>query len=275
MNKILITGSSGYIGQHLCQMLEDEHVVGLDRVFKPQLAEKFIQEDIDNMKCLDDHYDVVVHLAALVNVGDSVKWPMRYYQTNVGGTMNLLERVSFDHFIFASTGAAADPYSPYGMSKLVSEKLVRQYCTLNNKKNTIFRFYNVIGTNGYEPTNVDGLMYNLMKAKDTGVFHLYGNDYDMLPDGSAIRDYLHVMEVCQAIKFAIDKPVSNSLIENLGHGKGHSVLEMVNAFKKANNCDFDVKIMPRREGDVARTVLDDVSSYMPLVNITIEEMLKI
>ena len=112
MNKILITGSSGYIGQHLCQMLKDEYVVGLDRVFKPQLAEKFIQEDIDNMKCLDDHYDVVVHLAALVNVGDSVKWPMRYYQTNVGGTMNLLERVSFDHFIFASTGAAADPYSP-------------------------------------------------------------------------------------------------------------------------------------------------------------------
>ena len=275
MNKILITGSSGYIGQHLCQMLKDEYVVGLDRVFKPQLAEKFIQEDIDNMKCLDDHYDVVVHLAALVNVGDSVKWPMRYYQTNVGGTMNLLERVSFDHFIFASTGAATDPYSPYGMSKLVSEKLVRQYCTLNNKKNTIFRFYNVIGTNGYEPTNVDGLMYNLMKAKDTGVFHLYGNDYDMLPDGSAIRDYLHVMEVCQAIKFAIDKPVSNSLIENLGHGKGYSVLEMVNAFKKANNCDFDVKIMPRREGDVARTVLDDVSSYMPLVNITIEEMLKL
>ena len=275
MNKILITGSSGYIGQHLCQMLKDEYVVGLDRVFKPQLAEKFIQEDIDNMKCLDDHYDVVVHLAALVNVGDSVKWPMRYYQTNVGGTMNLLERVSFDHFIFASTGAATDPYSPYGMSKLVSEKLVRQYCTLNNKKNTIFRFYNVIGTNGYEPTNVDGLMYNLMKAKDTGVFHLYGNDYDMLPDGSAIRDYLHVMEVCQSIKFAIDKPVSNSLIENLGHGKGYSVLEMVNAFKKANNCDFDVKIMPRREGDVARTVLDDVSSYMPLVNITIEEMLKL
>jgi UDP-glucose 4-epimerase len=275
MNKILITGSSGYIGQHLCQVLNKEYVVGLDRVFKPQLAEKFIQEDIDNMKCLDDHYDVVVHLAGLVNVGDSVKWPMRYYQTNVGGTMNLLERVSFDHFIFASTGAATDPYSPYGMSKLVSEKLVRQYCTLNNKKNTIFRFYNVIGTNGYEPTNVDGLMYNLMKAKNTGVFHLYGNDYDMLPDGSAVRDYLHVMEVCQAIKFAIDKPVSNSLIENLGHGKGHSVLEMVNAFKKANNCDFDVKIMPRREGDVARTVLDDVSSYMPLVNITIEEMLKV
>jgi UDP-glucose 4-epimerase len=133
----------------------------------------------------------------------------------------------------------------------------------------------VIGSAGYEPTNVDGLMYNLMKAKETGLFHLYGIDYDMLPDGSAIRDYLHVTEVCQAIKFAVDTPVSDSLIENLGHGKGHSVLEMVNAFKKANNCDFGVKIMQRREGDVAKTVLDDVSTYMPPNNITIEEMLKL
>jgi UDP-glucose 4-epimerase len=133
----------------------------------------------------------------------------------------------------------------------------------------------VIGTNGYEPTNVDGLMYNLMKAKETGVFHVHGADYPMLPDGTAIRDYLHVMEVCQAIKSAIDRPVSDSLIENLGHGKGYSVLEMVNAFKKANNCDFGVKFMPRREGDVAKTVLDDVSSYMPTQYIPIEEMLKV
>ena len=114
-----------------------------------------------------------------------------------------------------------------------------------------------------------------MKAKETGVFHLYGNNYDLLPDGTAVRDYLHVMEVCQAIKHAIDTPVSDSLIENLGHGKGHSVIEMINAFKKVNNCDFGVKIMPRREGDVARTVLDDVSAYMPLTKISIEEMLKI
>ena len=97
----------------------------------------------------------------------------------------------------------------------------------------------------------------------------------MLPDGTAVRDYLHVMEVCQAIKNTVDKPISDSLIENLGHGKGHSVLEMVNAFKKVNNCDFGVKIMPRREGDVARTVLDNVSVYMPTQYVPIEEMLKV
>jgi len=254
---------------------DDYHLTGVDKMWRKQLCHEFIGQNILENSEITGNYDTVIHLAGLVNVGMSMQAPMEYYRNNVIGTLNMLERVSYKHFIFASTGAATDPASPYGMSKFVSEQLVRQYCKLNNKKCTIFRFYNVIGTNGYEPTNVDGLMYNLMKAKETGLFHLYGIDYDMLPDGSAIRDYLHVTEVCLAIKFAVDTPTSNSLIENLGHGKGHSVLEMVNAFKKANNCDFGVKIMQRREGDVAKTVLDDVSSYMPLANITIEEMLKV
>jgi UDP-glucose 4-epimerase len=279
MKNILITGSSGYIGRHLAALLavyeDDYHLTGIDKMWRKQLCHEFIGQNILENSEITGNYDTVIHLAGLVNVGMSMQAPMEYYRNNVIGTLNMLERVDYKHFIFASTGAATDPASPYGMSKFVSEQLVRQYCKLNNKKCTIFRFYNVIGTNGYEPTNVDGLMYNLMKAKETGVFHLYGIDYDMLPDGSAIRDYLHVTEVCLAIKFAVDTPTSNSLIENLGHGKGHSVLEMVNAFKRANNCDFGVKIMQRREGDVAKTVLDDVSTYMPLANITIEEMLKI
>jgi len=277
MKKILLTGSSGYIGRHLAALLfayqEDYLVTGLDRVFKTQITDNFVEQNILESIDIKGEFDTVVHLAGLVNVGMSMQAPMDYYRTNVVGTLNMLERTQYDHFIFASTGAATNPYSPYGLSKLVAEQLVRQYCTLNNKKCTIFRFYNVIGTNGYPPTNVDGLMYNLMKAKETGVFHLYGNDYDMY-DGTAIRDYLHVMEVCQAIKNAVDTPVSDSLIENLGHGKGHSVLEMVNIFKKVNNCDFEVKIMPRREGDVARTILDNVSSYMPTQYVPIEEMLK-
>ena len=273
MKKILITGSSGYIGQHLCQVLRDEYVVGLDRVFKPQLAEKFIQEDIDNMNCLDGHYDVVVHLAGLVNVGDSVKWPMRYYQTNVGGTMNLLERVSFDHFIFASTGAASGAESPYAISKKITETIVRNYCTLSNKDQTIFRFYNVIGSAyGIDPTNHDGLMYNLMKARETGEFNLYGNDYDTL-DGTAVRDYIHVLEICGAIKSAIERP-SNILLENLGTGKGHTVQQIIDTFKKVNNCDFNVNVKPRRKGDLAHSVLHDVSSYMQK-QFTLEEMLKV
>ncbi len=273
MKKILITGSSGYIGQHLCQVLNKEYVVGLDRVFKPQLAEKFIQEDIDNMKCLNDHYDVVVHLAGLVNVGDSVKWPMRYYQTNVGGTMNLLERVSFEHFIFASTGAAVGGDSPYAISKKITETIVRNYCTLINKDQTIFRFYNVIGSAyGIDPTNHDGLMYNLMKARETGEFNLYGNDYDTL-DGTAVRDYIHVLEICEAIKLAIRRP-SNILLENLGSGQGYTVQQTIDTFKKVNDCDFKVNVMPRRAGDLEHSVLHDVSPYMKKV-FTLEQMLKV
>ena len=278
MKKILITGSSGYIGRHLASLLYaygEYETTGLDRVYRTQpVNSQFIEQNILENMDIPGEYDTVVHLAGLVNVGMSMQAPMDYYRTNVVGTLNMLERAQYDHFIFASTGAATNPYSPYGMSKLVTESLVRQYCTLNNKKCTIFRFYNVIGTAGYQPTNVDGLMYNLIKAKDTGVFHIYGNDYNIY-DGTAIRDYLHVMEVCQAIKNAVNMPVSDSLVENLGHGKGHSVLEMVDVFKKVNNCDFGVKFMPRREGDVARTILDDVSAYMPTQYVPIEEMLKL
>ena len=110
MKRVLVTGSSGYIGRHLLKVLPEYNTVGLDRIFKPQLADKFIQQDILENKLVEGEYDTVVHLAALVNVGDSMKWPMRYYQTNVGGTLNVMERISYDNFIFASTGAAVESF---------------------------------------------------------------------------------------------------------------------------------------------------------------------
>lgn len=274
MKKVLITGSSGYIGRHLVHTLSDDcEVTGLDIKYVPQRGAYFIQQDINNMVCLDEHYDTVVHLAALVNVGDSMKWPMCYYQTNVGGTLNVMERVSYDNFIFASTGAAAGgAVSPYAISKKTTESLVRNYCTLNGKGHTIFRFYNVIGSAGYEPTNQDGLMYNLMKARETGEFNLYGNDYDTL-DGTAVRDYIHVLEVCKAIGLAIKRP-SNLILENLGTGEGYTVQQIINTFKKVNGCDFKVNVMPRRAGDLAHSVLHDISPYMQKTY-TLEQMLKV
>ena len=277
MKKILVTGSNGYIGRHLCAVLADSvgfDVTGLDRIGQKTYANRFIQQDILSMECLKEHYDTVVHLAALVNLGDSVKWPMRYFQTNVAGTLNVLERVSFDNFIFASTGAAANVNSPYAMSKKVTEAMVREYCNLSNKSYTVFRFYNVIGSAGvgFEPTNQDGLMYNLMKARDTGEFNLYGNDYNT-PDGTAVRDYIHVYEVCKAIRFAITRP-SNLIVENLGSGKWHTVQQIIDTFKKVNNCDFKVNVKPRRQGDLEHSVLHDVSPYMQK-QFTLEEMLKL
>lgn len=273
MKKILVTGSSGYIGRHLLDVLPNYYTVGLDNKFKPQSADKFILQNILENKIVEGEYDAVVHLAALVNVGDSVKNPMRYYDTNVTGTLKMLEHVDYKHFIFASTGAAENPTSPYALSKRATEDMVRQYCQLNNKDCTIFRFYNVIGSAGYDPTNVDGLMYNLITAgMETGVFNVYGDDYDTY-DGTALRDYIHVSEVCQAIKSAIELP-SDGTIQILATGSGYSVLQMVDFFKEANNMEFEVNILPRRPGDLARSVLGEVSPYM-VEQYSIVEKLKV
>ena len=273
--KILVTGSSGYIGRHLCSVLQHDYVVGLDCVFEGQMVDDFVLQDINKDVWNDqfEHFDVVVHLAALVNVAESMQKPMEYFKTNVSGTLKVMANVSFDHFIFASTGAAENPISPYALSKLQTESLVREYCRIKKLNHTIFRFYNVIGSSGYGPTNTDGLMYNLMKAGDTGVFNLYGDNY-ATHDGTAIRDYVHVLEICESIQRAIKQPSVNGLVENLGSGTGHTVQEIVDAFKVANNCDFKVNYLPRREGDLPVSVLNEVSPYMQK-RFTLEQMLRI
>ena len=276
MKKVLITGSSGYIVSHLCKMLENEYEVhGLD-IDEPQAPlNEFYRCDINRQFAIpgDIEYDAVIHLAALVRVGESEQIPIKYYITNLNGTMNVVNKIKTKNFIFASTGAAQDCSSAYGISKRSAEDVVREYCTLHKQQDyTIFRFYNVVGSDGYEPTNPDGLMYKLIEARDTGVFTVYGNDYDVSPDGTCVRDYVHVNEICDALKQAIEKP-SNS-VECLGHGVGYTVKEIVNLFQKVNTLDFDVKYGPRRKGDLPSSVLDNVSPYMRNLY-TMEELLKI
>lgn len=257
MKKILITGSSGYIGQHLVQLLSEYQVTGLDVVVRSM--DSFYCVDITKPFFIDQEFDTVIHLAALVNVGDSVRDPINYYYTNIIGTLAVLENIQFKNFIFASTGTASQPTCPYALSKRCAEDIVEKYCLDNNKTFTTFRFYNVIGSNGFQPTNPDGLFFNLIKAADTGTFNLYGDDYSTF-DGTCIRDYVHVMEICESLRLAVDNP-SNKL-ENLGHGVGFSVKEIINLFKETNNVDFKVNVLNRRPGDLEKTVLDTVSPYM-------------
>jgi UDP-glucose 4-epimerase len=186
-----------------------------------------------------------------------------YYQNNVEGTLNILESFSYNNFIFASTGAAEGMQSPYGISKRMAEDCIRSYCTKNKIDFTIFRFYNVIGDTVVRPTNPDGLFYNLLQAPSKGRFTIHGNDYNT-KDGTAVRDYVHVNEICYAIEKAIDKP--SGKIENLGHGVGYTVKEMVDMFKHFNKVDFEVKYGPRRDGDMESSVLDYPSSYMTMVH---------
>lgn len=274
MKKILITGNSGYIGSHLTKLLKDEYeVVGLD-INSPQLQPSVHHTiDIRRQFNLDDEFDAVIHLAALVNVGESEQIPIQYYITNLNGTMNVLNKVKTKNFIFASTGAAVGCGSAYGISKRAAEDVVREYCTTHNPKDyTIFRFYNVIGSDGFSPTNPDGLMYNLLKARETGEITVFGNDYEQSRDGTCVRDYVHVNEICDALKQAIEKP--SNQVESLGHGVGYTVKEIVNMFQKVNDCDFEVKYGPRRKGDLPSSVLEDVSPYMRNLY-TMEELLKV
>jgi UDP-glucose 4-epimerase len=278
MKKIMITGCSGYIGSHLCKLLEGKYEIhGLDLHDPIIPINKFYKVDINRLFTIPDQtepYHAVIHLAALVNVGESEKMPIMYYITNLNGTMNVLNKIPTNNFIFASTGAAALCESAYGVSKRAAEDCVREYFTRHNPTvpYTMFRFYNVIGSSyGIQPTNPDGLMHNLIKAKHSGEFTIFGNDYQT-PDGTCIRDYVHVMEICNALEQAIEKPANN--LECLGHGVGYTVKEMVSIFQKVNDCDIDVKYGPRRKGDAAISVLEDVSSYMKNLY-KFEDLLKI
>jgi UDP-glucose 4-epimerase len=277
MKKILITGNSGYIGSHLTQILnknENYELYGLDLQQPLVDIKHFVTEDIKNIfpwKYSNIEFDCVIHMAAEVAVGRSVLNPTLYYLTNTLGTYNILKNIKTKNFIFASTGSAEGMNSPYSISKKGAEEIVTQYCTENSIPFTIFRFYNVVGTEGIPPTNPDGLMWNLINAKVTGKFTLFGTDYNT-SDGSCVRDYTHVNEICHAVARGIDGPTNQ--IENLGHGIGTTVKEMIDIFKQVNDCDFEVIDGPRRVGDLERTVLPNPSKYMKHLY-TIEDLLKI
>jgi UDP-glucose 4-epimerase len=281
MKKILITGCSGYIGSHLCKRLESEYeIYGLDIRPNEHPVTQFFQADINRPLEVGFEFDAVVHLAALVNVGQSEEMPIQYYITNLNGTMNVLNKIQTKNFIFASTGAADLCESAYGVSKRAAEDVVREYCTVHNPTPyTIFRFYNVIGSSGYAPTNPDGLMYNIMRSEYTREFTIFGNDYDT-PDGTCIRDYVHVDEICEAIRIAIEEPANK--IECLGHGVGYTVKEIVDIFERVNDTRLSegtdeaitVSYGPRRQGDAAVSVLEDVSKYMKNLY-SIDELLRL
>lgn len=276
MGKILITGNSGYIGSHLSQILLKDSSLelhGLDKNNPLLSLHKFYQQSIveDTDWNIDDEYDCVVHLAAEVAVGRSVITPTLYYQTNTMGTLNVLKKIKTKRLVIASTGAAVGLGSPYGISKRAMEDIVFEYCKNNNIPFTIFRFYNVTGSDGIEPTNPDGLFASLIAATKTRKFTIFGDDYNTR-DGTCVRDYTHVNEICHAVTQGISE--STNQIENLGHGVGTTVKEMVDMFKDINQCEFEVTVGPRRKGDLEVSVLSGPSKFMKKLY-KIEDLLKI
>jgi len=279
MKKILVTGCKGYIGQHLMKMLANfpYEVYGIDikdGEYGGNTDRLNIKRELNTVEqWLGDvptEFDTIIHLAALVRVNESVQNPYAYYDTNVNGTYNVLTSLKFKNFLFASTGAAESCGSPYAISKRAAEDIVAEYCKKNNCNFINYRFYNVIGSDGFPPTNPDGLFHNLIQAQDTGVFKVFGDDWNTR-DGTCVRDYVHVNEIAKALINGIENPTNQ--IENLGSGNGTTVKEMVGLYKEANKCKFDIQVLPRRPGDVESTVLQNVS---PLIEnmYSLKELMK-
>jgi len=262
--KVLITGVTGYIGSHLAKVLYEagHHVVGLDLEWKKhndvsRYCHRILIKDVTKHIC-DEDYDVIVHLAGLIQVEESVAHPTKYYSTNLGGTVNMLrQNVNGDpHFIFASTAGAFDAQSPYARSKLAAEDVIKE----KSKNYTIFRFFNVAGSNGIH-RQVGRASHLIRIAAETAAgkrdyMSIYGEDYDT-PDGSCVRDYIHVVDLVNAIRDTIKHGPFNTPYECIGSGKGYSVKEVVKVMKDVTNQDFTVKMTGRRDGDPASLAIDN------------------
>jgi UDP-glucose 4-epimerase len=274
MKRILITGNSGYIGSHLSKILltdPNTQIYGLDIVEPKVPVYKQFFLNINNQINLEKEFDCIIHLAAKISVSESVDDPYSYYETNLFGTSNLIKNLKTKHFIFASTGSATLMNNPYSTSKKCAEEVISQLCTSSKIPFTIFRFYNVVGSDGFLPSNKDGVLWNLIQAEKTGIFNLYGTDYNT-PDGSAIRDYVHVNEICYSIIKSLNYPTNS--IENLGHGIGVSVNQIVELYKTANFSNFTINNMPRRKGDLESNFLKNPSKFMTKLY-SLEELFKI
>jgi UDP-glucose 4-epimerase len=222
--------------------------------------------------------EAVIHLAAYKSVGESVHKPLKYYDNNIRGLVSVLEamkQAAVDLFIFSSSttvyGApdklpftedspVKPPTNPYGATKQMSEQIVQDTCKATNIRAALLRYFNPIGAHpsgliGELPIGVPSFLMPFIMQTVAGVREklvVFGGDYDT-PDGSAVRDFVHVMDLADAhiesLEY-ISKSLDKVSIFNIGTGKGTSVLELVRTFEKVNGVKVPYEIGPRREGDV-------------------------
>ena len=293
--KILVTGGTGYIGSHtivslighghdvvVVDNLTNSKEAALDNIEKiTGVRPKFYMVDLLDMDGLDNvfsenAFDTVIHFAGLKAVAESVEEPLRYYENNVTGTINLLKVMAIHNvknIIFSSSATVyGEPETvpiledartgqgitnPYGQTKYMIEQILRDIClTDKDFSATILRYFNPVGAHesgllGEDPNGrPNNLMPIVMKVAkgECSELSVYGDDYDTA-DGTCIRDYIHVVDLADGHVAALNK-MSGLQIYNLGTGKGTSVLEMVTAFEKASGEKLPYKIAPRRAGDL-------------------------
>jgi UDP-glucose 4-epimerase len=288
---ILVTGGAGYIGSHMVHELADagEHVVVLDNLSTgfdwavaagvPLIVGDTGDQNLVGHVIREYKVDSIIHFAASIVVPDSVRYPLDFYKNNTVNSRALIEAAikgGVRQFIFSSTAAVygnpaqipvtedalTTPTSPYGWSKLMTEIMLRDAGTAHGIRHVILRYFNVAGADprcrtGQSTKDATHLIKVAVEAAlgRRSKLDIYGTDYPT-PDGTCIRDYIHVSDLVRAHSDALRhlRASGASLTLNCGYGHGFSVREVIEMVKHVSGVDFKVEIAPRRPGDPAQIV---------------------
>lgn len=295
MSTVLVTGGAGYIGSHTTLQLLDAgyRVVVLDNLYSGHrwavdARAEFVEGSISDMalvgQLLAEHeVSTVVHFAGHIVVPESVSNPLKYYENNVAGSMDLLQACStagIKHFVFSSSAAVygnpkevpviestpTEPINPYGRTKLITEFTLQDVSyALDDFSYVALRYFNVAGAHqggalGQATPEATHLIKVACEAATNkrSAMAIFGSDYDT-PDGTCIRDYIHVDDLARAHLDAISylQNGGESTRVNCGYGRGYSVRQVVDCVKKVSGVDFMVEEQDRRLGDPAELVADN------------------
>lgn len=293
---LLVCGGAGYIGSHMSRMIaESGHDVTVFDNLSTGHEEalkwgRFIKGDLKNPTDLErafaeKHYDAVFHFSALIVVSESVIMPSEYYENNIVGTLNLLNamhRHGVKKFVFSSTAAVygdpvmdlitethpLNPLNPYGKSKLYIEQILEDFSTAYGIDSVRFRYFNAAGahpdgTIGEAHKPETHLIPNiLLSSIDQGRrLKIFGNKYST-PDGTCVRDYIHIQDLCSAHLAAVNFMQTNtgSHCFNLGNGKGFSILEVIEAASEVIGHKIGFDFEPARAGDSPLLVADSTKA---------------
>jgi len=286
LKKILVVGGAGYIGAHVAYLLQengygvriyDDFSNGLKSRIEGKFSDVVIGDVLDRQALISacEGIDAAIHLAAKKAVGESVDNPLKYFENNVGGTLNLLAAMSLKgvkKIVFSSTAAVyapseklsitesdlTEPLSPYGQTKLLSEKLISAVAKAEDLSAISLRYFNVVGAlrDEFADNSKDNLVpkvFAALKAEKNP--EIYGSDYPT-KDGSCIRDYIHVSDLAKAHLVALEKVFATKVDEvyNVGSGSGYSVTEMINQIAESIGKAITPTLSPRRPGDTAQLI---------------------
>jgi UDP-glucose 4-epimerase len=286
MPKVLVIGGAGYIGAHICQSLVDngysvrifdDFSNGLHRRIDGKFTDLVEASVLDRSALISamDGIDSVIHLAAKKAVEESVSNPLKYYEHNVGGTLNILAAMAVKKvkkIVFSSTAAvyapseksAIDetdllaPLSPYGATKVMAEELIKSVGAAEGFSTISLRYFNVVGSTKVEfaDNSKDNLVPKVFAAIKRGESpEIYGSDYPT-KDGTCIRDYIHVADLADSHLSAL-KRVESAIVHevyNVGSGKGYSVKEMIGQISVSMKKELTPKLCPRRAGDIPQLI---------------------